>query len=422
VGVTVTGEDAFIRVILLHAGDDGPWLVYADWLEERGDPRGAVIRARPELRRFVARLTQVADVYGPFNALETWAAAGRSDLLLDLVRLLSGPWRQAPVNVELPGVIDALVRHVEELLSLTPVEGNAAAALSLLDRDGMEPRHVRAAASRLASAQPPDALLALLAGDAGCRHRAELFACLVQEMVVRGADLRNHPAAARWATAGHPLAGLPLYRTDAEAGLDEWLPRYGNRGSSSFTPAGLPSQYSAVLPATGSGDPAALRLRGARADPRIRAAVRDWPGEPNDSCEVRSFRAHSPVTRANLSLDLLAALNLECLAGDAAVRAALVPPGRALGVLFAAAANGGAYGPGLQGAYGRRAAWESLAGLAGAPPGAGVEAVAEVARRCLWVEFDADSGWFDHIAWDLGLLAVRPDGRSLAVLAATDAD
>jgi hypothetical protein len=29
---------------------------------------------------------------------------------------------------------------------------------------------------------------------------------------------------------------------------------------------------------------------------------------------------------------------------------------------------------------------------------------------------------FYQVAWDLGLAAVRPDGRSLAVLAATDTD
>jgi uncharacterized protein (TIGR02996 family) len=37
-------EDAFLRDILEFSGDDTPRLVFADWLEERGDPRGTFIR------------------------------------------------------------------------------------------------------------------------------------------------------------------------------------------------------------------------------------------------------------------------------------------------------------------------------------------------------------------------------------------
>jgi hypothetical protein len=47
---------------------------------------------------------------------------------------------------------------------------------------------------------------------------------------------------------------------------------------------------------------------------------------------------------------------------------------------------------------------------------------AGLASRCLWVSWDAASEWYCQVAWDLGLLAVRPDGMSLAVLAATDTD
>src|SRR5689334_1764941 len=37
-------ELAFIATVLAHPGDDGPKLVWADWLEERGDPRGEWLR------------------------------------------------------------------------------------------------------------------------------------------------------------------------------------------------------------------------------------------------------------------------------------------------------------------------------------------------------------------------------------------
>jgi uncharacterized protein (TIGR02996 family) len=44
----MTEDEAFIRMIVDSPGDEGPRLVYADWLEERGDPRGAYLRAECE--------------------------------------------------------------------------------------------------------------------------------------------------------------------------------------------------------------------------------------------------------------------------------------------------------------------------------------------------------------------------------------
>src|SRR5262245_54378867 len=42
----MTEEDALIRAVLAAPDDPGPQLVYADWLEERGDPRGEYLRCR----------------------------------------------------------------------------------------------------------------------------------------------------------------------------------------------------------------------------------------------------------------------------------------------------------------------------------------------------------------------------------------
>src|SRR5207249_4566878 len=45
-------EDAFLRAVAEQPADDGPRLVYADWLEEQGDAdRAAFIRAQCELAR-----------------------------------------------------------------------------------------------------------------------------------------------------------------------------------------------------------------------------------------------------------------------------------------------------------------------------------------------------------------------------------
>jgi uncharacterized protein (TIGR02996 family) len=47
----VSAADAFLRTVLDHPNDDSPRLVYADWLEEQGDPRGEFIRLQIELNR-----------------------------------------------------------------------------------------------------------------------------------------------------------------------------------------------------------------------------------------------------------------------------------------------------------------------------------------------------------------------------------
>jgi uncharacterized protein (TIGR02996 family) len=47
----MTDADAFLQAIRENPADDGPRLIYADWLEERGDPRAEFIRVECELAR-----------------------------------------------------------------------------------------------------------------------------------------------------------------------------------------------------------------------------------------------------------------------------------------------------------------------------------------------------------------------------------
>lgn len=42
-------DDAFMRAIASQPQDEAVWLIYADWLEERDDPRGAYLRALTEM-------------------------------------------------------------------------------------------------------------------------------------------------------------------------------------------------------------------------------------------------------------------------------------------------------------------------------------------------------------------------------------
>jgi uncharacterized protein (TIGR02996 family) len=58
----VNEDETFIRAVVDGPGDDLPRLVYADWLDDRGDPRGAYLRAECEAVESgdVARLRQLA--------------------------------------------------------------------------------------------------------------------------------------------------------------------------------------------------------------------------------------------------------------------------------------------------------------------------------------------------------------------------
>jgi uncharacterized protein (TIGR02996 family) len=52
---------AFLAKIIAEPADDLPRLVYADWLDERGDPRGEFIRVQVELAGYTAPCPGVAD-------------------------------------------------------------------------------------------------------------------------------------------------------------------------------------------------------------------------------------------------------------------------------------------------------------------------------------------------------------------------
>src|SRR5690242_10987573 len=47
----MTDDRDFIEAIQQDPDDDGPRLIYADWLEERGDPKGEFIRVQCALSR-----------------------------------------------------------------------------------------------------------------------------------------------------------------------------------------------------------------------------------------------------------------------------------------------------------------------------------------------------------------------------------
>jgi uncharacterized protein (TIGR02996 family) len=48
-------EDTFLRAIIADPDDDGLRLIYADWLEEQGDPRGELVRLQCWLTNLAVR-------------------------------------------------------------------------------------------------------------------------------------------------------------------------------------------------------------------------------------------------------------------------------------------------------------------------------------------------------------------------------
>lgn len=78
---------------------------------------------------------------------------------------------------------------------------------------------------------------------------------------------------------------------------------------------------------------------------------------------------------------------------------------------------------GDSGAYARRDAWRSLGALCGVPVAGPLTLVRDRAARAWFTTFSAESStWFDHVCIDVGVTCVRPEGRSMIVLAATDSD
>jgi uncharacterized protein (TIGR02996 family) len=68
----MTPDEAFLQAVVESPDDDAPRLVYADWLEERGDPRGEFIRVQCRLARLAPGDPRYSKLYRRTDQL--WAA------------------------------------------------------------------------------------------------------------------------------------------------------------------------------------------------------------------------------------------------------------------------------------------------------------------------------------------------------------
>lgn len=257
----------------------------------------------------------------------------------------------------------------------------------------------------------------------------EFRACLTQELVLRVRDLDRAPFARFWEelrSRDHPLGLLPLRLMPPEGSIDP--PSYtfgGGRVSSSSdlweegSPEAHPQRVAPV--ATEATDPALCR--------RLMSAVASWLEGSNGRTESRVFvLAGAPQPRL---ADVLGTAGLDCIGRSSPPDVKSVTAEDAFAALFAAAAVGGAYEIGCEGAYGRLRAWETVGALSGAEAGDPVESTSERAQRSAWFTFKprfrwlrsgSNSTWFEEQSWDLALAVVSPERTRLAVLAATDTD
>ncbi len=391
-----------------------------------------------EIEGIVASLRSLErpeDVNQAYATVDRWNREKRTGDLLELAAAIE---KGCDVSGDARIPYEAVADHVEEVLALTPGSDHIEGLLTLLAQDRVRsvqrprPREVRvrAFASRLGHGQTKDALTAAVTRLGGRKEHTEVLACWIHEMVLRGTSLdRETPIVsfhAQLVDEKHPLGGMPLTMLEAESEAPTYMPMYGANAISKAV-ARLESgpQSTRTIPPPGEHvAPRTMREDDPAFEARLREAIVPWTTGSNGKAEAKVFRLE-PALDASPGRWLLRALPLDCAVTPEALHAERTGADAVWGALFAAAANGGAYSSGLGGAYGRRAAWTSLGALIDAPATATPAEIDARAPSAQFLVFGAASsagGWWHDIAWDIGLLAVRPGGGSVAILAATDTD
>lgn len=142
-------EAGFWNAIAAAPDDEGPRLIFADWLEDRNDPRGPLLRERQYARHLNAECRDpVQVVLGILDACPTYASdrllqaaalvgaplvpgllercrAAKSSHHLAAIELL-GALSSGCLRAILPDLIDLLPRHGEEVARVLAQLGKAA--------------------------------------------------------------------------------------------------------------------------------------------------------------------------------------------------------------------------------------------------------------------------------------------------------
>jgi hypothetical protein len=329
---------------------------------------------------------------------------------------------------------ELVVDHVEDQLALSPsddaIDELFALSLASRERSVAVPRsravRFRAFGSRLGYGQTPKRFLAALGRHDANGDLRELLACWMHEVILRGADLTKEARATKLSEellrSGHPLGGMPLALLPTEREVPSYMPLYGERGLGRAIDA-LTSGAMSIRSIPPPGDSAAIEAMAVvdeAACHRLGAAVRPWAEGKHGRVEAKIRKLSRKIPPSAFGRSVLRALALESTKDAKNLEVSRTGADGVFGPLFSAASNGGAYSAGVGGAYGRVAAWTTLGALVGAGETADVATIDGLAAASTFLVFRATGPWFHDVAWDLGAVALRPDGCTVAAIAATD--
>lgn len=412
-------EDALLfAAALANPAEHTPRLVLADWYDERDEPDlAAALRASPGLVAFLSELTKWDTaptrelVHDNFPSHPSFPPIAAARLLTRHAHLFPvPPGARTEWSESAPPPVYGSTAPIPPVYFLQWWQHERRAQVGAL-------RELAARAS--AREQPPGFTEPTDARD------FEEQSCLLHELVVRGREHAHLPAAvehaARMKERGHPLAWLPTRLLSADAFLPSFAARFSAGSHGPGSNVGYGGELGApTVPRTA---PCVVSNEELPPESQVFAAVRSWKAGSNGQFEGRVFRLDRELSAEAVGRLWFTRLPADAVNGSIAGNGWFVnrmSAANTLGMLFVAAQGGGVYSRGEFGAYARLHAWQSLAALAGCPSDANSEDVAREVERCEWFAFGG-SDWFYHII-DLGAICVRPDRRTLALLAATDTD
>jgi uncharacterized protein (TIGR02996 family) len=120
-----TPEAAFHRAIFGRPADPLPVLIYADWLEEHGDPRGPYLRRFPDIYRVIARLRTIPTSHAQQYDLAGPSLQDREQFIHGLALALIAHRFDDTFNPQVPDIVttslDRLARFLPSIEGLEDV-------------------------------------------------------------------------------------------------------------------------------------------------------------------------------------------------------------------------------------------------------------------------------------------------------------
>ena len=243
---------ALLRAVIEHPDDDARRLVYADWLQQQGDPRGELIAVQTQLAHATA--TERGELEARAKALldahaDAWTAQlgdGVSNVTFrrGLAYAACAPVRSAMhLDGHAHGVLDLLDRAPIRDLGFTAQDGEPSSRLAVARDLAGDPRLARVELLATGLRWGADGLAALL----GSPHLGSL----------RGLHIADPDCQVY---AGHALAAARLPHLELLALRGDWLCDFGDAGVVPLARAELPALRDLALLNLSCGEDAARAL------------------------------------------------------------------------------------------------------------------------------------------------------------------